>query len=71
MSSLMNDIIYAGKHSLTRNVSRHAHSSWELIYCTGGDGELVFDDGTELSYEPKQPGLYQHPSEHTGLHTDR
>ena len=47
----MNDIIYAGKHSLTRNVSRHAHSSWELIYCTGGDGELIFDDGTELSYD--------------------
>lgn len=46
----MNDIIYAGKHSLTRNVSRHAHTSWELIYCTGGCGELLFDDGTELSY---------------------
>ena len=47
----MNDIVYAGKHSLTRNVSRHAHSSWELIYCTGGAGELVFDDGSTLPYE--------------------
>ncbi len=46
----MNDIIYAGKHSLTRIVSRHAHTSWELIYCTSGEGELIFDNGTALSY---------------------
>ena len=46
----MNDIIYAGKHSLTLNVSRHAHTSWELIYCTGGEGELIFDTGTPLAY---------------------
>lgn len=39
----MNQIIYAGKHLLTYSVSRHAHSSWELIYCTGGEGLLVFD----------------------------
>ena len=47
----MNDIVYAGKHSLTRSVSRHAHASWELIYCTSGEGKLTFDDGTVLPYE--------------------
>ena len=45
----MNQIIYAGKHLLTYSVSRHAHSSWELIYCTGGSGTLLFD-GSSLTY---------------------
>ena len=42
----MNDIIYAGKHLITFSVSRHAHGSWELIYCTGGAGKLSYDGGT-------------------------
>lgn len=40
----MNDITYAGRHSLMHAVSRHAHESWEFIYCTYGTGTLVFDD---------------------------
>ena len=40
----MNEIIYAGKHLLTYTVSPHAHGSWELIYCTGGEGRLVFEE---------------------------
>ena len=46
----MNQIIYAGKHLLTYSVSRHMHSSWEFIYCTGGEGRLSFDNGT-LTYQ--------------------
>ena len=46
----VNQIIYAGKHLLTYSVSRHAHSSWELIYCTGGEGRLYFDGGS-LPYQ--------------------
>ena len=42
----MNKIIYAGKHALTMTVSRHLHSSCELIFCTSGCGEMIFDDGT-------------------------
>lgn len=45
----MNNIVYVGKHALTWTVSRHCHRGWELIYCTGGAGELIFDGGT-LSY---------------------
>ncbi len=40
----MNDIVYAGKHSVTYRVPRHEHDTWELIYCTGQAGELRFDD---------------------------
>ena len=47
----MNEILYAGKHQLTHSVSRHAHDTWELIYCTGGQGSLCFDSGLVLSYE--------------------
>ncbi len=49
--SSMNDIVYAGKHSVTLSVSRHAHESWELIYCTGGQGHFDFDDDFSLPYE--------------------
>ena len=39
----MNDITYAGTHSLMMTVSRHAHESWEYIYCTWGAGTMIFD----------------------------
>ena len=42
----MNRIIYVGKHALTMTVSRHLHNSLELIFCTSGCGEMLFDDGT-------------------------
>ena len=45
----MNDIIFAGKHVLTYNVSRHQHKNWELVYCTGESGKFVFS-GLELPY---------------------
>lgn len=45
----MNNIIYAGKHLLTHSVNRHAHSSWELVYCTGGSGTFLFDN-LEIPY---------------------
>lgn len=45
----MNNIIFAGKHFITYTVNRHQHSSWELIYCTGEMGRMVFD-GLELPY---------------------
>lgn len=46
----MNNIVYAGKHLLTLTVSRHAHSSWELVYCTEGSGTFHFD-GLDLPYK--------------------
>ena len=39
----MNDIVFAGKHFRTHHVSRHQHANWELIYCTGDSGTMVFD----------------------------
>ena len=46
----MNDIIYAGKHSLTYTVSRHVHASLELVYCTEGHGCFYFGEDA-LPYE--------------------
>ena len=40
----MNDIVYVGKYALAWSVSRHIHRDWELIYCTSGSGEMVFED---------------------------
>ena len=48
----MNEIIYAGKHLLTYSVSRHAHGSWELIYCTRYEGFLP----DELRRDRRFPG---------------
>ncbi len=45
----MQKIIYVGKHPLITGVSRHMHASWELIFCTSGSGQLIFDDRT-LTY---------------------
>lgn len=46
----MNDILFAGKHFLTYNVSRHKHANWELVYCTAACGRFVFDE-MELPYQ--------------------
>ena len=46
----VNDITYAGKHTVVYSVSRHAHESWEFVYCTDGSGAFVFD-GQTLSYQ--------------------
>ena len=62
----MNEIIYAGKHLITFSVSRHAHSSWEFIYCTSGSGVLSFDGG-EIAYQTGDviaiPPLLYHQNE--------
>ena len=43
---MVNKIVYVGKHALTMTVSRHLHSNWELIFCTSGDGKMIFGDST-------------------------
>lgn len=40
----MNEIIYAGRHSVTYDVPRHSHSTLELVYCTGGKGQFIFEE---------------------------
>ena len=40
----MNDITYVGKHTVVYTVSRHAHESWEFVYCTDGSGAFQFDN---------------------------
>ncbi|MBR0407571.1 MAG: AraC family transcriptional regulator [Clostridia bacterium] len=45
----MNEIIYAGRHEMMLAVNRHAHESWEFVYCTEGSGAFSFDD-RELTY---------------------
>lgn len=62
----MNQIVYAGKHLLTFSVSPHAHGNWELIYCTGGEGRLVFDRAS-IAYQANDlviiPPLVMHKNE--------
>ena len=41
----MNEIVYAGRHSLMYTVHRHVHESWEFVYCTWGEGAFRFDGG--------------------------
>ena len=69
----MNQITYAGKRLLTYSVSRHAHSAWELIYCTSGEGRLVFDSAA-LAYQAGDlviiPPLTPHLNESEGGFTN-
>ena len=46
----MNEITYVGKHTVIFVVSRHAHESWEFVYCTEGAGAFDFD-GRILNYQ--------------------
>ena len=45
----MNEIVYVSRHNITTNVTRHSHTTWELIYYTSGEGIMIFDDLT-ISY---------------------
>ena len=46
----MNEIVYVSKHNLTKNVTRHLHNTWEMIYYTSGEGRMVFEM-TEIPYK--------------------
>lgn len=47
----MNTILFVGEHARTYNVHWHSHAVWELVYCTGGEGEFRFEDGSVLPYK--------------------
>lgn len=49
-SPSMNEITYVGRHTTVYTVARHAHESWEYVYCTQGGGTFFFGD-TQLSYK--------------------
>jgi len=71
----MNDILFAGKHFLTYNVNRHQHNCWELVYCTGGSGQFVFDQlslayhaGDIVVIPPDTPHMNASESGFTNIH---
>ncbi len=47
-------INYIGKNMKTYNVSSHQHDYWEIIYCTNGDGKIVFEDESVIEYTRNQ-----------------
>lgn len=47
----MNAILFVGEHSRTYDVQWHHHEHWELVYCTGGEGEFCFDNGASIHYQ--------------------
>lgn len=65
----MNNIVYVGKHALTWTVSRHCHRDWELIYCTGGSGELIFEGGT-LPYAANDVAIIPPMVPHANVSTE-
>ncbi|MBQ4187646.1 MAG: AraC family transcriptional regulator [Firmicutes bacterium] len=71
----MNEIVYAGKHSVTYTVSRHEHNSWELIYCTSGRGEFIinherfpYEKGDVVVIPPKLPHTNYGEDGFTNIH---
>ncbi len=47
----MNDIQFVGEHTATYEVRKHRHDSWELVFCTQGDGYFSFEDGSSIQYK--------------------
>lgn len=46
----MNNINYVGRHLRTYSVLQHSHDDWELVYCTSGQGEYVFENFEPIKY---------------------
>lgn len=46
----MNNIVFVGEHPKTFDVRWHTHETWELIYCTSGQGAFRFQDGRIIPY---------------------
>ena len=46
----MNTIVFVGEHPKTYDVRWHTHETWELIYCTSGQGAFRFKDGRTIPY---------------------
>lgn len=46
----MNTIVFVGEHPRTFDVRWHTHETWELVYCTSGQGAFRFQDGSILPY---------------------
>lgn len=46
----MNSIVFVGEHPKTFDVRWHSHESWELVYCTSGQGAFRFRDGRIIPY---------------------
>lgn len=46
----MNSVVFVGERPKTFDVRWHTHESWELIYCTSGQGAFCFDDGRVIPY---------------------
>lgn len=47
----MNNIIFVGRQLRTYSVMQHFHDDWELVYCTSGQGEFVFEQGDPIKYK--------------------
>lgn len=47
----MNSIIFVGEHPKTFDVRWHTHETWELIYCTSGQGAFRFQDARSIPYQ--------------------
>lgn len=46
----MNTIAFVGEHPKSFDVKWHTHETWELIYCTSGQGAFRFQDGRIIPY---------------------
>lgn len=47
---MMNTIVFIGEHPTTFDVRWHTHETWEMVYCTSGQGAFRFKDGRILPY---------------------
>ena len=46
----MNDINFVGRQLRVYSVMQHTHEDWELVYCTSGQGEYVFENAEPIKY---------------------
>ena len=72
----MNTILFVGEHPKTFSVRWHVHEHWEIVYCTGGQGEFHFQNGAMLQYQigevvaipPREPHTNSSSAGFTNIH---
>ena len=66
----MNTILFVGQHSRTYDVRWHSHDHWELVYCTGGQGEFRFENGPGLPYRAGEAAALPPGERHANFSRD-
>ncbi len=63
----MNGILSVGESACVYKIQWHSHPFWELVYCTGGQGEFRFENGATIAYRQGDAVAIPPQERHTNI----